>query len=177
MPAVARRLAELNPATFSPFEALGLCTIDGGSDTQIADLARLYRERGKQVYAVCDKQTADVEATIRAEVDELFMHPETGFEDLVLKNTTREAMNRFIDVVDWPPHLKARFPNPKSKPLDALLAFFKRSKGDHGIADFLVFCSEQEIPEWIKQTCISLKDHCEPKIRVRGATAEEDSAE
>ena len=39
-PAVARRLAELVPAKYSSLEALGICTIDAGTQTQIADLGR-----------------------------------------------------------------------------------------------------------------------------------------
>ena len=47
MPAAARRLSELNPKSYSSFEALGLCTIDAGTDSQIADIAKLYKELGK----------------------------------------------------------------------------------------------------------------------------------
>ncbi len=163
MPVAARRLAELNPETFSPLEALGICTLDAGSETQIADLAKLYRGLGKRVYAVCDKQGPDAEAAIGAEVDELFMHPEKGFEALVLMNTTPTAMDRFLDGLDWPSHLVAAYPNPKGDPEKALLAYFAWSKGDRGIADFLASCEEQEIPKWIRQTCIRLKELCQPE--------------
>lgn len=164
MPAAARRLSELNPATFSPLEALGICTLDAGTETQIADLAKLYSGLGKQVYAVCDKQAPNDEAAITAEVDELFMHAEKGFEALVLKNTTQAAIDRFIDAIGWPPHLADKFPNPKADPVSALSAYFAWSKGNHGIADFLVSCEEQEIPEWIRQTCIRLKKLCQPEL-------------
>lgn len=40
-PTACRRLAELKPDTYSSLEALGICTIDAGSETQIPDLARL----------------------------------------------------------------------------------------------------------------------------------------
>lgn len=163
MPAAARRLSELNPNTYSSLEALGICTLDAGSDTQIADLAKLYRGLGKQVYAVCDKQTAEAEAAIKAELDELFMHGENSFEDLVLKNTTQAAINRFVDAIDWPPHLAKTYPDPKTDAANALSAYFSWSKGDRGIADFLASCQEQEIPEWIRQTCISLKELCQPE--------------
>ena len=52
MPAVARRLSELDPTAFSSLEALGVCTIDAGSDSQIADLAKLYHGLGRTVFAV-----------------------------------------------------------------------------------------------------------------------------
>ncbi|MHB9038605.1 MAG: AAA family ATPase [Armatimonadota bacterium] len=177
MTAVALRLSELNPMAYSPLEALGICTLDAGSETQIADLAKLYRELGKQVLAVCDKQAPNDEATIRAEVDELFMHAEKGFEALVLKNTTQSAIDRFIDAIDWPPHLVTRFPNPKVDPVNALSDYFKWSKGDHGIADFLVSCKEQEIPEWIKQTCLRIKELCESELPYKDVIGEEEAGE
>jgi putative ATP-dependent endonuclease of the OLD family len=57
VPVVARRLSELNPATYSSLEALGVSVIDAGSDSQIADLAQLYKSLGKETFAICDKQT------------------------------------------------------------------------------------------------------------------------
>ena len=41
-PVACRRLAELNPDQYSSLEALGVCTVDAGSDANIADLAKLY---------------------------------------------------------------------------------------------------------------------------------------
>src|SRR3546814_16303377 len=70
-------------------------------------MAKLYREIGKRVFAICDKQDAANKALIEAQVDVLLMHDEKGFEDLVLKNTTEEALKRFAKLVDWPPHLTA----------------------------------------------------------------------
>ena len=168
MPAAAQRLSELNPSAFAPLEALGICTLDAGTETQIADLASFYRAMGKQVYAVCDVQTTEAEAAMRAQVDELFMHGEKGFEALVLKNTTRTALERFIDALsDWPRHLAEAFPDAKVDPGKALAAYFGWSKGDRGIADFLVSCQkEDEIPAWIRSACIRLKVLCQPDMPV-----------
>jgi len=92
LPVVARRLAELNSATYASLEALGLCVIDAGSETQIADLGGLYKSLGKRVFALCDKQTDADKATIEVQVDHLFMHEEKGIENLILKNTTQDAL-------------------------------------------------------------------------------------
>ncbi|MFH1633382.1 MAG: AAA family ATPase, partial [Chloroflexota bacterium] len=56
-PVVCRRLAELKPNTYSSLEALGICTINAGGETNIPDLAKLYRDLGKRTFAICDKQT------------------------------------------------------------------------------------------------------------------------
>ena len=94
-PVAARRLSELNPTTYVSLEALGICTIDAGTESQIADLAELYKGLGKRTFGLCDKQSAPAKAAIEAQVDMLFMHEENGIEDLILKNTTIEALERF----------------------------------------------------------------------------------
>lgn len=162
MPAAARRLEELDPESYSSFEALGLCVVDAGSDTKIADLGRLYGRLGKEVFAICDRQSPENEGKIRKQVAKLFMHPEKGFEDLVVNNTSEEAIERFIKVVDLPAHLLKEYPEPENKPAEALCAYFRWAKGDFAIADFLSQCREDEIPDWIRDTCKELKEMCQP---------------
>ena len=162
LPAVARRLAELAPAKYSSLEALGICTIDAGTETQIADLGSLYRSLGKTVYVACDKQSDADEAKIKAQVDELFMHPEKGFEDLVLMNTTAAALERFADLLRWPPHLLNKYPEPKDDVAAAVSDYFSWSKGTWGIADFLTQCAEDEIPPWLRDCCARLRELAQP---------------
>ena len=161
-PVAARRLAELNPATYASVEALGICVIDAGTESQIADLAALYKGLGKRTFAICDHQTAAAQAAIEAQVERLFMHPEKGIEDLILKNTTPAALGRFADVLDWPPHLAAKYPDPKAQAQAALKDYFGWSKGNWGIADFLSQCSEAEIPQFLRDACLELKNLCDP---------------
>lgn len=161
-PVVCRRLSELKPETYSSLEALGICTIDAGSQNSIPDMAKLYRELGKRVFAICDKQDAANKALIEAQVELLLMHDEKGFEDLVLKNTTEEALKRFTKLVDWPPHLTAKYPDVEASASDALRDYFGWTKANWGIADFLAQCSEAEIPAWLRETCIAVKDTCAP---------------
>lgn len=149
-PAVARRLAELDPAKYSSLEALGICTIDAGGDTQIADLGRLYRSLHKNVYALCDEQhDAASVGHIQEHVDELFMHPEDGFEDLVLKNTTQKAIKRFADLVIGP---------LKGDVDAAVRAHLVKEKGSGAAADFLSQCTEDEIPQWLRGCCVRLRE-------------------
>ncbi len=162
IPAAARRLAELDPATYSSFEALGITTLDAGGDGQIADLGKLYSSLGKAVYAVCDKQEPASEAAIKAAVTKLFMHGESDVEKLVLNNTTQAAMERFIDCIQWPQHLTASFPTPKDNAPEALSKYFAWSKGNLGLAEFVAQCTEPEIPEWIRQMCSDLRSLCQP---------------
>jgi len=168
LPVVCRRLAELKPDTYCSLEALGICTIDAGSETQIADLANFYRGLGKRTFAICDKQTDARKALIEAEVESLLMHGEKGFENLVLKNTTDDALKRFAKIIEWPPHLKLKYPSPDAQLQEALSEYFGVKKADWGVADFLAQCNEAEIPQWLRDACISLKNLCEPKSSPKG---------
>ena len=159
-PVACRRLAELRPDSYSSLEALGICTIDAGGETNMPDMARLYRELGKQTFALCDQQTPEHKALIDAEVELTLMHQETGFEDLVLKNTTDAALTRFARLLDWPPHLLAKYPQPEASACAALGEYFGWTKGSWGIADFLAQCAEDEIPEWLRNACTSLVEAC-----------------
>lgn len=163
LPVVCRRLAELNPSAYVPLEALGICTIDAGGEKNIPDLAKLYRDLGKRTFAICDKQAEDHKALIEAQVEMLFMHDEKGFEDLILTYTTEDALKRFAQLIDWPPHLKAKYPTPEAQAKAALSEYFGWAKANWGVADFLSQCSEAEIPEWLRKVCISLKESCAPE--------------
>jgi len=167
-PVVCRRLAELKPDTYSSLEALGICTIDAGSETQIADLANFYRGLGKRTFAICDKQTDARKVLIEAEVESLLMHDERGFENLVLKNTTDDALKRFAKIIEWPLHLELKYPSPDAQLQEALSEYFGVKKADWGVADFLAQCNEAEIPQWLRDACISLKNLCEPTSSPKG---------
>jgi putative ATP-dependent endonuclease of OLD family len=171
LPAAARRLSELRPSTYASLEALGVSVLDAGAETQIADLAHLYKNLGKDIYALCDKQSDERRKAIEAEVKVLFMHGEIGFENLVFKNTSQAALERFASALEWPPHLKAKYPDPKKNTALALADYFAWSKGNWGIADFLVQCSEAEIPAWIRDVCIALKKECQPEQVSQSAAA------
>lgn len=161
-PAAARRLYELNPQKYASLEGLGLCILDAGTETQVADLGGFYGGLGKRVFGACDKQTDAVKAAIELKVEKLYMHGEKGFEKLVLKNTTQAALERFCDLVQWPPHLAANFPNPKADAVAAIGEYFLWSKGNWGVADFLAQCDEAEIPQWIRDAIVDLKARCDP---------------
>lgn len=162
VPVASRRLAELKPDLYVSLEALGICVINAGGETNIADMAALYKGLGKQVFAVCDKQSGINKKLIEEQVDLLLMHEEKGIEDLVLKKTTVEALSRFCNQIAWPEHLLKQFPQPALTPEEALREYFKGKKAEWGIADFLAQCQESEIPEWLRNACLSLRVMCDP---------------
>ena len=164
IPVVCRRLAELNPDTYSSLEALGVCTIDAGGEMNIPGLAKLYRDLHKQIFSICDRQSNTHKACIEACVDVLFMHEERGLENLVLKNTTGRALRRFKKRIEWPAHLKSKYEDPEADAVAALREYFDWAKGNWAIADFLAQCAEDEIPQWLRDTSVALKTACTPSV-------------
>lgn len=162
LPVACRRLAEINPGTYSSLEALGICVVDADGEKNIPGMAKLYRELGKRTFALCDQQDAANKTLIEAEVDILLMHAEKGFEDLVLKGTNEDALKRFAALLDWPGHLTSKYPDPSADVFNALADYFSWSKGNWGIADFFAQCAEDEIPEWVRNACSQLKTACDP---------------
>lgn len=163
-PVVCRHLAELNPTQYRSLESLGICTIDAGGEGNIAALAKLYKELGKTTFAICDLQAPANYQSIQAEVKQLLMHPETGFEVLVLKNTPLAAMVRFANMITWPQHLLTKYPVPASNAQNALYEYFTGTKADWGIADFLAQCDESETPQWLRDACKLLISICDPPV-------------
>lgn len=176
-PVVCRRLTELNPETYSSLEALGICTVDAGSESNIPGMAQLYRELGKRTFAICDKQGAENQVLIEAQVELMLMHEEKGFEAMVLKGTTEVALKRFANMMDWPQHLAQKYPHPEAQAEAALSEYFAWSKGSWGIADFLVQCDETEIPEWLRNAALQLKSACIPAPGACGTPQENAEAD
>ena len=164
-------MREIKPDTYSSLEALGVCTVDAGGESNVPGIAQLYRELGKRTFAVCDKQEDENKALIEAQVDRLLMHGEKGFEAMVLKGTTEAALKRFLILIDWPQHLAQKYPDPETQAAAALAEYFLWSKGNWGIADFLAQCSEAEIPEWLRDAAVELKAACIPAPAVGEAAA------
>lgn len=159
-PVACLRLEELDAAQYSSLESLGVAVVNACGENNIPGLARMYKALGKRTFAICDSQEPINKALIEAEVEELLMHPEATFEALVLDGTTNDALKRFAGKMVWPPHLTMEFTDPVSDARNALASYFKWSKGNWGIADFLAQCTEKEIPVWIRDAAKNLRDIC-----------------
>lgn len=160
-PAACQRLEDINSEKYASLEVLGVCVIDAGSQTQIADIAKLYFQLGKRIFGLCDKQSNENKDKIESVIKDLFMHDEKGFEDLVLKNTSEGALKRFANEYNWPDDLQQKFPDPVANFQEAMKCLFTSNKGNGVIAEFFAQCDEEEIPEWIRNTAYKLKQLCE----------------
>ena len=160
-PVVCRRLAELNPYTYASLEVIGVCVVDAGGESQIPGTAKLYKDLGKKTFAICDKQSDLNLARIEEQVDLLLMHEEKGFEDMVMNDTTDEALQRFAEKTELLPDLNQKCSVPKAQVNDVLREYFGKSKGSWGIADFIAQCTEDEIPQWLKDAAVKVKNICQ----------------
>lgn len=172
IPAAARKLAEEDSERFGSLEGLGICTVDAGSESNIADMASLYSSLGKRVFAVCDKQSPESEANISSKVEKLFMHEFKTIEKLVIDQGNADAFLRFADVIEWPPHILQKHPDPKAQYKEAFAAYFAGTKGNWGIAEFLAQCNESEMPPWVVETCQSIHKLVNPESAVEPREAE-----
>lgn len=148
LPTVARHLSAINPAQYSPLEALGFAVLDAGGETNIEGLAKMFVTLNKDVYAICDNQPAARKTAIETIVKKLFMHNMKGTEKLIIENTPIATVSKYLKNIG----------NPTNKITKKdLFEYFKDGKGDGRIADFLESCSETEIPQWLKDVCLDLK--------------------
>lgn len=171
VPAAARRLSELNPAGYKTLEALGVAVIDAQTDAQVAPLGKFFRDLGKTVFAVFDKQEPAASAAIKAAVHHAFESTEKGFENVVLLHTDEAALRRYaLSLVmenAWPNHLIAKTPNAAhtvEQIRDALRQFFGWAKGSGDAADLLGCCAEAEMPQYIRDTLRKIHISVEPPV-------------
>lgn len=161
-PAACRRLYELDSNKYAPLEQLGISTIDADGETNIPSFVKLYNQMGKKTFVICDNQNEEHKKKIVDEVDQLFMHPEKGFENLVLKNTTEDALKRYLSQIELPEKYEKAYPEPDKDVIKLFAEYFKDNKADGAMADFLSQCTEDEIPSWIRKSAIELKELLNP---------------
>ena len=93
-------------------------------------------------------------------------------------NTPQAAMQHFAKLIDWPPHLESKYPDPENQAQAALADYFCWSKGRWGVAEYFSQCGEQEIPLWVREACITLMNACAatppvaPCMRILSVTVE-----
>jgi len=165
MPAAARRLSEINPVAYSPFEAIGIATIDAETDSQVEPLGKYFRDLGKDVYVIFDKQKDQaVSNKIKSALPNSYESPEFSFERLLIYHTAESALRRFANsfnaAENWPTHLgSAPIPDMGIEDLRRMLGdYLAWSKGSSGAADLVSICDIEEMPEYIVSTIAAIKE-------------------
>jgi putative ATP-dependent endonuclease of the OLD family len=174
-----RRLAELDPGSFSTLEALGIALFSADSDTQIATFATFFREFGKTVFPAYDKQTTLAQRKeIEKASDHFFESPTRDFEDLLMKETAEAALRRFamglVDCGEWPTHLSHCKPNHKTSLAElksGLKEYLAWGKARGSAGDLLAECSLTEMPSTITDFFRKVKEIVSPPSPSDPATA------
>jgi putative ATP-dependent endonuclease of OLD family len=165
----ARCLNEFNQANYSSLEALGVAVFDAGSQTAIPIYGEYFKNLGKTVFAVFDKQTPEALKAISDQVHYPFESIYKGFEDLILSEMDDQAIvDYYEDLVvngQWPSHLNSYKPSSTSDVAAVKIAighYLSWGKGAKVSAELLSSCkTESQMPTSIKETLKSIKFHLE----------------
>ncbi len=172
MPAAAARLGEVEPDLYKSLDNLGVAIVDAKGETNVAPLSAYFRDLGKVVFAVFDKQTPAGLDAIEKSAHHAFESQTKGFEDLVLNQTNETTLRDYANAVvasgDWPPHLAAATPTSATHAPDlrnALRQYFGWAKGGGNAGDLLATCeTAADMPQYVRETLKAIKDIVEPPM-------------
>lgn len=167
--AVARRAAELDPATYQRLDALGWVPFDAVGQNAVASFATFFRSLGKTVATIFDQQLPAERATIVASCDAAFEQPYAGFEHL-LRAEIAPAMQAcfvkwFVAVGEWPQALQPLVPAAGADDdaySPAFQALFIHKKGDDYLTVFFEQCQVGHFPATMMATIAALKQMVAP---------------
>ncbi len=167
----SRRLHEVAPLEFRTLEALGVAVVDAESDSKIAPLGKYFKTLGKEVFAICDKQSEASRSAITVEIANLFESPEKGFENLLVKQTKEAALRRFgerlVSEGEWPINLG----NPPTSGdslatvQDCVSKYLRNAKGAGGSADLVGVCQRDEMPIFITESLSRIQQLIDPPAK------------
>lgn len=163
--AAARKLQKLHQDEHISFETLGISPINAESDSKISPLGEYYRGMNKKVYAIFDKQDVSSREKITSSVDYAFEAAEHGIENVVLKGVEGSVLRKFamklVSEGDWPSHLKRCTPNDSmtdDEIYNALFDYMTGKKGEGALARLVIFCNEDEMPAFVRDTIYSIAE-------------------
>ena len=162
-PACAKKLSEISPNNFKTLDALGITIIDAETETQVAAIGKFYKNLGKEVFAVFDKQSAENLAEIEINIHRAFEAQEKGFEKILLSGISIDVLKKYAksleDNGEWPTHItpKPSVCSSGDEYKDIMLKFLRSNKGSGVAAELLSSCNTKEdMPEYIVKTIESI---------------------
>jgi len=167
--AVARRAAELDPATYQRLDALGWVPFDAAGQSAVASFASFFRSLGKTVATIFDQQQPVERAAIIASCDAAFEQPYAGFEHL-LRAEIAPAMQAwfvrwFVAAGEWPQALRHLVPAAGAADDaygQAFQELFMHKKGDDYLTVFFEQCQVGHFPATMMATIAALKQMVAP---------------
>lgn len=147
---LSRHLAKLNGAKYADLSALGYCFVNSQTDSQILNHTNALANLGKHISVFCDAQDSVERAAIEDVADEAFIHDYQRIEDLLIDGFSQDLKNRLATQFEWPQFVLDSVPNPQIDIDKALKRYLKKTKGTGGAMVLLSDCSEDEVPEFLK---------------------------
>lgn len=134
----------------------------------------------KKVYAVFDKQKESSRDSIVSMVDYAYEATEHGIENVVLNGIDYSVLLRYGEKLaadkEWPSHLSDYTPNTNMTKEDlhtALFKYFKWGKGNGSLAGLVVYCSEDEMPAFVRDTIYRIAETVQIRDASTAAVSEE----
>ena len=161
---LSRHLAHAAPDKYGDLSALGYCMIDSQTDSQILNHTSALAGLGKHVSVFCDAQDAMANVALENVADEAFIHEYQRIEDLIVDNLDAAAKTRIAEQFSWPQFVLDKFPQPQANVDAALKRYLKNTKGKGGAISILSLCSENEVPEFLRDAIERLTRLARPAI-------------
>ena len=165
----ARKLQEIHPNKNYSFELLGIAVVNAETDSQVEALGQYYKGLKKTVYAVFDKQEATVSEKIRSIVDYPYEANEHGIENVVIKGVDASTLLSYgLEITSsgiWPDFLLEKMPHDGmtvDEIQNAMFCYFKHNKGNGSLADFVCYCKEEGMPQFIKNVIYQISETVYP---------------
>lgn len=169
-PTCAKLLNQFDPDNFKSFDSLGISIINAETDSAIAKFGEYFKNLGKEVFAVFDKQKDTDLEKIKTNAHHTYEAPEKGFENVVINGIDFNILKKYaIQIVEnglWPTHIS---PVPsegmsRDEIKEKMQKFLKSRKGSGEASDLLSMCSKiDELPNFIVDTIANIKEIVEPK--------------
>lgn len=160
---LSRHLSGLNHAKYADLAALGYCLVNSQTDSQILNHTDALSGLGKHISIFCDAQSAAEKTAMEHAADEAFVHNYSRIEDMLIAEIPQAAKLRFATAFDWPQYVLDTIPDPKLDVDNALKRFLKKTKGSGGAMTLLVSCSENEVPQFLRDMIEKLTSAARPE--------------
>lgn len=159
---------------YSHIDLAGVTLFNAGNDREVPRYAPIFKALGKRVYGMRDKLNAPDAADAIANIkffDEFWQSPETGIEQILVKQVPANVLRRFLDEVvqrdDYPKNYRYVAEQVTDDELAALAAdVLKVRKGDafgFGYTGVLIEkCqTEADLPTFIRDALLTINKQLE----------------
>jgi putative ATP-dependent endonuclease of OLD family len=164
--AAGRRLNELASARYNSLEAMGIAIFDVRSETAVAEFGKYFKDLGKTVFAVFDKQNDEALMKIEENVEHPFESQYKGFENLLLDEIDEDIVIKYYKSLiadkEWPTHLDKHKPKTSDDNIKevkpAVYEYLKWNKGAKSASELIAMCTDyKHIPVTIRKVLRKIK--------------------